>query len=85
MINKTDDNEKRNHWEVVHRWDKPPVVKNILSIWAFGDKRFHDGHINKHMERICAHDIMKQYDFNYWETYSPTVNWITVRFLMIVA
>ena len=27
---------------------------------------------------------MQQYWVNYWETYSPTVNWISVRFLMIV-
>ena len=28
---------------------------------------------------------MQQYGVNYWGTYSPTVNWISVRFLMIVA
>ena len=28
---------------------------------------------------------MQQYGVNYWETYSPTVNWISVCFLMIVA
>ena len=28
---------------------------------------------------------MQQYGFNYWETYSTTVNWISVRFLMILA
>ena len=28
---------------------------------------------------------MQQYGGNYWEKYSPTVNWISVQFLMIVA
>ena len=28
---------------------------------------------------------MQQYGVNYWETYSPTVNWIGVLFIMIVA
>ena len=28
---------------------------------------------------------MQQYGVNYWETYSPTVNWISVRFLTIFA
>ena len=28
---------------------------------------------------------MQQYGVNYWETYSPTVNWISVIFHMIVA
>ena len=39
--------------------------------------------INK--ARLFAHGGMQQYVVNYWETYSPTVNWISVRFLMIVA
>ena len=28
---------------------------------------------------------MQEFGVNYWETYAPTVNWISVRFLMIVA
>ena len=28
---------------------------------------------------------MQTWGVNYWETYSPTVNWISVRFLLIVA
>ena len=35
--------------------------------------------------RLCAHGGMQQYGVNYWEPYSPTVNCISVRFLMIVA
>ena len=34
---------------------------------------------------MCAHGGMQQYGVNYWETYSPTVNWISVRFLIIFA
>ena len=28
---------------------------------------------------------MQKYGVNHWQTYSPTVNWISVIFLMIVA
>ena len=28
---------------------------------------------------------MKTFGVNYWETYAPTVNWISIRFLLIVA
>ena len=34
---------------------------------------------------ISARGGMQQYGVNYWETYSPTVNRTSVRFLMIVA
>ena len=85
MIKEADDHEKCIHWEVVHRWDKPPGVKTVLAIWYFRHKRFPNGRINKHKVRLFAHGGMQQYGVNYWETYSPTVHWISVRFLMIVA
>ena len=40
MIKEANNNEKRNHWEVVHCWDKPPGVKTILSIWISGTNAF---------------------------------------------
>ena len=85
MIEESDDHEKCNHWEVVHCWYKPPEVKTILAIWYFRRKLFHYGRINKHKARLCAHGGMQQYVVNHWETYSPTVNWISVQFFMIVA
>ena len=85
MIKDTDYHKSRDHWDVVPRWGKPPDVKAILAIWYFKRKRFPDGRINKHKARICAHGGMQQYGVNKWETYSPTVNWISVHFLMIVA
>ena len=85
IIKEADDHESRDYWDVVPRWEKPPDVKAILDIWAFKQKRFPAGCINKHKARLCDHVGMQQYGVNYWETYSPTVNWISVRFLMIVA
>ena len=71
MIKKDDENKKCKNWEVLHCWDKPPGVKNILAICDFRRKRFPNGHINKHKARLFPHDGMQQYGFNYWETHSP--------------
>ena len=60
-------------------------MKAILDIWDFKRKHFPDGRINKHKARLCAHGGMQKYEFNYLETYSPTVNCISAHFLMIVA
>ena len=85
MIKEADNHESRDHWDVVPRWEKPPDVKAILAIWDFKRKQFPDGRINKHKAQICARGGMQQYGVNYRVTYSPTVNWISVCFLMIVA
>ena len=85
MKKEVDDHETRGHWEVIPRWQKPPDVKTILAIWSFKRKRFPDGRLNKHKARLCAHGGMQTWGVNYWETYAPTVNWISVRFLLIVA
>eukprot|EP00957_Ditylum_brightwellii_P103456 7883200-Ditylum_brightwellii.AAC.1 len=39
----------------------------------------------KHKARLCAHGGMQQWGINFWETYSPVVNWITVKTLLAVA
>ncbi len=59
--------------------------KTILSIWSFKRKRYPSGLINKWKARLCAHGGMQQWGVNYWETYAPVVNWISVRTLLAIA
>ena len=49
-------------------------VKAILSIWYFKHKRLTYGRSTKHKSRLCAHERVQQWVFNYWETYAPVVN-----------
>ena len=85
MLKETDDHESRGHWEVIPRRDKPSQAKTILAIWVFKRKRFPDGRINKWKARLCAHGGMQTHGVNYWDTYAPTVNWISIRFLLVIA
>ena len=78
MLKEVDDHEKRGHWEVIPRWQKPADARPILAIWSFKRKRYPDGRLNKHKARLCAHGGMQPWGVNYWETYAPTVNWISV-------
>ena len=32
----------------------------------------------KHIARLCSHEVIKQWLVDYWETYDPAVNWISV-------
>jgi len=39
----------------------------------------------KYKARLCAHGGMQTWGENYWETYAPVVNWLSVRTLMIIS
>ena len=77
--------EDRNHWTMVQRSTMPVGTKTIRAIWSFKRKRFPDGRLNKHKARLCAHGGMQKWGENYWETYSPVVNMLSVRLLLAIA
>ncbi len=85
MLKESSEHENRKHWEVIPRSEIPPGVKAIQAIWSFKRKRFPDGSLNKHKAQLCAHGGMQQWGVNYWETYAPVVNWISVRFLLVLS
>ena len=84
MIKEIEDHESREHWELVQRKDLPVGAKTILSVWAFKRKRHPDGEVYKHKARLNAHGGMQRWGVDYWETYAPVVNWISIRLLLIL-
>ncbi len=85
MATEVEAHESRNHWTMVSRNTLPSGAKTIRAIWSFKRKRYPDGRLNKHKARLCAHGGMQQWGENYWETYSPVVNMLSVRLLLAVA
>jgi hypothetical protein len=85
MRKEVQDHESRNHWTVLPRSAIPSGTKTILSIWSFKRKRYPDGRVLKHKARLCTHGGMQTWGENYWETYAPVVNWLSVRTLMALS
>ena len=85
MVKEIDDHCERKHWDVIPRSQMPPGTKTILAVWAFKRKRFPDGRILKHKARLNAHGGMQTWGVDYWETYAPVVNWLSVRTLMTLS
>ena len=85
MEKEIEDHESRKHWSIVKRSSLPKDAKPIKAIWSFKRKRRPDGTLLKHKARLCAHGGMQQWDNNYWETYSPVVNMLSVRLLLSIA
>ena len=85
MENEIKDHEQRGHWTIVDKTSLPKNAKPIKAIWSFKRKRRPDGSLLKHKARLCAHGGMQQWGDNYWETYSPVVNMLSVRLLLSIA
>ncbi len=85
MLVKTAVHEARGHWTMMLRKDMPSHAKTIMSIWSFKRKRHPDGSILKYKARLCAHGGMQSWGIDYWETFAPVVNWMSVRFLLTIA
>ena len=85
MVKEVCDHEDREHWEMFLRSKIPQGCKTILAVWSFKRKRYPDGRVLKHKARLCAHGGMQQWGIDFWETYAPVVNWISVRLLLILA
>lgn len=85
MVKEVQDHEERSHWTLLPRSEMPKGKKTILSIWSFKRKRSPSGELLKHKARLCAHGGMQKWGDSYWETYSPTVNWLSVRALLAIS
>jgi hypothetical protein len=48
-------------------------------------KTIPDGTLNKHKACLCAHGGMQTWGQNYWETYTPAVNWASVWLILAIA
>ena len=64
--------------------NKEPWMNILSSVWAFRRKRFPDGAIRKLKARICARGFEQKEGIDYFETFAPVVQWMTVRVCLIM-
>jgi hypothetical protein len=64
--------------------DKKPWMNVVSSVWAFKRKRYPDGSIRKLKARICARGFEQIEGVDYFETFAPVVQWMTVRIVLIM-
>jgi hypothetical protein len=64
--------------------DKQPWMNVVSSVWAFKRKRYPDGSIRKLKARICARGFEQIEGVDYFETFAPVVQWMTVRIILIM-
>ena len=64
--------------------DREPWMKVISSVWAFKVKRFPDGSVRKLKARFCARGYEQVEGQDYFKTFAPVVQWLTVRLILIM-
>jgi hypothetical protein len=76
---------KRETWELVDRSSVGSTSSVIPGTWAFRCKRRPDGSFRKFKARYCVRgDIEKRNATEEEDTYSPVVQWSTVRLLLVL-
>jgi hypothetical protein len=69
-----------DHWEVWARCDVPKWQDILPAVWAFRRKRRIDTReVYKYKAHLNIHGGKQTHGVNYWETYSPVVNWFSIR------
>ena len=75
-----------NHWEMVPIEEVPKGTKILDSVWAMKRKRdIRTQQVYKYKARLNIHGGQQEYGVHYTNTYSPVVNWYSVRLLLILA
>ena len=69
-------------WELVDREDWMNVLP---STWAFRLKRFPNGLMKKFKARFCVRGDKQLEGVDFFETWSPVIQWTTVRTIMLLA
>jgi hypothetical protein len=85
MLQEVNAHTDDDHWEVWAKADIPAEQDVLPAVWAFKRKRRIDTRVvYKHKARLNIHGGKQKQGVNYWETYSPVVNWISIRLCLIL-
>ena len=73
-------------WDVVPREMAIKTGRKILaSTWAFKRKRYPDGSVKKLKARLVARGDQQIEGVDYFDSFSPVVQWSTIRLLLIMS
>lgn len=78
------DHCRRKHWIVIPRSQVPKEQEVLPAVWSMKRKRDLVTRLPyKHKARINIHGGKQEFGVNFYETFSPVVNWTTIRITLI--
>ena len=86
MIKEVEDHASRKHWELIPLNEVPKGTKILDSVWSMKCKRdMLTRKIYKYKDRLNVHGGQQEFGVNYYQTYSPVVNWFCIRIISLIA
>ena len=86
MSKEFNDHCDRGHWEIIQITEVPKETRILDAIWSMKRKRdIKTQKIIKYKARFNLHGGQQQHRVNYFETYSPVVNWFSVRLILVLS
>lgn len=74
------------HWDIIERKDVPRDKNVLPAVWAMKRKRdILTRKVKKYKARLNVHGGKQVFGEDFYETFSPVVMWMTVRFLLILS
>ena len=74
--------DKTNAWGIIPRTEDMHV---LAFTWIFKCKRFPNGLVRKLKGRLCVRGDLHIKRVDFFETYAPVIQWITIRLLLILS
>lgn len=86
IVKEINDHIDGNHWALIPTKSVPKGAKVLDSVWAMKRKRdIKTRKVYKHKARLNIHGGQQEYGVHYTDTYSPVVQWASVRMLLTMA
>ena len=86
MQKEFDSHVEKEHYKLIDRDDVPEEEDVLDAVWSMKRKRnILTNEIYKYKTSLNIHGGQQEYAKNFYETYSPVVNWFSIRLLLIHA
>jgi hypothetical protein len=74
------------HFILMQRTELPEGTKVLSAVWSMKRKRrILTRLVYKWKARLNCHGGQQEHGINFWETYSPVVNWYSIRLFLIIS
>jgi hypothetical protein len=86
IVKEVNDHITSKHWILIPMSQVPKGVKVLDSVWSMKRKRdIKTRQVYKHKARLNVHGGQQEFAINFFETFSPVVNWFSVPLIFTLS